>query len=274
MTGSQQTGNGVPAGIRTDIPHPARVYDYWLGGKDNFEIDRKAATEALKRVPEFLDYARGNRQFLVRAVRFLSEAGIRQFLDIGTGFPTSPNVHEIAQSADPDTHVVYVDNDPVVFLHAEALMAKNDGTSVIRADMRDVNEVLRQAGESLDFSEPVALMFVACLHHITDDDDPAGIVARYLDRMAPGSYLVISHFTDDFHPEKVRRSAIEAERAGLTFVPRGRDAIHRLFNDRPLLDPGLVLVTYWRPDGDPVPNANRAWAYGGIARASGGPGVT
>jgi SAM-dependent methyltransferase len=255
----------VPSDIRTDIPHPARVYDYWLGGKDNFEIDRAGAMEALKYVPEFLDYARGNRQFLVRAVKFLSEAGIRQFLDVGSGFPTSPNVHEIAQSADPSARVVYVDNDPVVFVHAEALMVKNGETAVVQADLHDVDEVLRQAGELLDFSKPIALMFVASLHHIADEDDPAGIVARYLARLAPGSHLVLSHFTDDFDAPRVRTAAAESGKWGLLFVPRGRDAILRLVNGLPLVEPGLVLVTRWRPDEDPGPNADRAWAYGGVA---------
>ena len=169
----ERRGNGVAPSIRTDVPHPARIYDYWLGGKDNFAADRSAAEHALELVPEFLDYARGNRQFLVRAVRFLADSGIRQFLDIGTGLPTSPNVHEVAQSIRPDAHVVYVDNDPMVFLHAEALMAKNNTTSVVRADLRNVDDVLGRAGELLDLAQPTALMFVACLHHVEDDDDPS-----------------------------------------------------------------------------------------------------
>ena len=181
-----QTGQSAGSGnaIRTDIPHPARVYDYWLGGKDNFAADREAAEWVLKIVPEMLDAARAGRQFLVRAVRFMSENGIRQFLDLGTGIPTSPNVHEIAQEYHPDARVVYVDNDPVVFLHAEALMAKDGSTSVIRADLRDVESILEQAAEVLDFSQPVGLMFVASLHHVLDEDDPAGVVARYLSALA------------------------------------------------------------------------------------------
>jgi S-adenosyl methyltransferase len=158
-------------------------------------------------------YARGNRQFLVRAVRFLCDAGIRQFLDIGVGLPTSPNVHEIAQQADPASRVVYTDNDPMVFLHAEALMAKGDRTIVVRADMRDTDDVLAQAGKLIDFRAPVALMFVACLHHLED-----------------------------------------------------QDAILRMFNGRELVDPGLALVSRWRPDSDQLdPNAERVNAYGGIA---------
>jgi SAM-dependent methyltransferase len=254
------------AGVRTDIPHPARIYDYWLGGKDNFAVDRETAEHALELVPEMVYYARGNRQFMVRATRFLCAAGIRQFLDIGAGFPTSPNVHEIAQQADPGARVVYVDNDPVVFMHAEALMAKGARTAAVRADLRDAGEVIRQAGQLLDLSAPVAVMFVACLHHLEDHDDPAGVVARYLDAVAPGSYLVLSHCTDEFAYEKMHEGSADFKRRGGIFVPRGKDAILAMFNGRKLLDPGLVLVSRWRPDdGQPDPNALRVMAYGGIA---------
>ena len=249
--------------LRTSIAHPARVYDYWLGGKDNFEVDRAASADALRLAPEYLDYAVANRRFLVRATRYLAgQAGIRQFLDIGSGFPTSPNVHEIAEGGS----VVYVDNDPMVYAHAQGLLAKASGVSAVLADLRDPDTLLDAVGGRLDLDEPVGLMFVACLHHIRDDDDPAGIVARYLERMAPGSYLVLSHGTGDLDPERSRIGAQMAEGWGLTFVPRSREAIMRLFNGRPLVDPGLLLVARWRPDaGEPGYNADRAWAYGGIA---------
>jgi len=255
-----------PPDIATDVPHPARIYDYWLGGKDNFEADRSAGEFALGLLPEYRDYAHGNRQFLVRATRFLCDAGIRQFLDIGAGLPTSPNVHEIAQATDPEARVVYVDNDPMVYVHAEALMAKGATTSVVRADLRDVDTVVQQADELLDFSKPVALMFVASLHHVLDSDDPAGIVGRYLDAVAPGSYLVLSHIDYDYHPEKMRLGSEEARRAGTIYEPRRREDILRMFNGRELLDPGLVLVSYWRPDGAPGRNANRVMALGGVAQ--------
>jgi hypothetical protein len=265
--GPQSDDDWRPANIRTDISHPARIYDYWLGGKDNFEADRSAAEFALGLLPEYRDYARGNRKFLVRATRFLCDAGIRQFLDIGAGLPTSPNVHEMAQATDPDARVVYVDNDPMVYVHAEALMAKGATTSVVRADMRDVDTVVQQAGELLDFSKPVALMFVASLHHVLDSDDPAGIVARYLEAVAPGSYLVLSHMDYDYHPEKMRLGSEEARRRGGTiYEPRRREDILRMFNGRELLDPGLVLVSYWRPDGAPDHNADRVMALGGVAQ--------
>jgi hypothetical protein len=236
-------------------------------GKDNFEADRAGARAALEYAPEFLDYAVGNRKFLVRATRYLAaEAGIRQFLDIGTGFPTSPNVHEIAAEAAEDSRVVYVDNDPMVYAHAQGLLAKAPGATAVLADLRDPDRVLRAAGERLDLDKPVGLMFVACLHHIRDHDDPAGIVARYLEKMAPGSYLVLSHCTSDMNPERMHASSVGAEQAGLTFVPRGRDEILKLFNGKPLIDPGLVLVNYWRPEnGEGGYNADRAWAYGAVA---------
>jgi hypothetical protein len=253
-------------GIRIDIPHPARVYDYILGGKDNFAADREMAELNLKLVPEMVESARGNRQFLVRAVRFLREAGIRQFLDIGTGLPTSPNTHEVAQDGHPDARVVYVDNDPIVITHAENLMADNDTTTVVKADLRDTGEVLAKAGQLLDFTKPVALMFVAVLHCVPDSDDPAGIAARYLAALAPGSYVVISHSTDEFAPDRMHKASSDAAERGAIWIPRGKEAIARMFNGRKLTDPGLVLVSQWRPDGDaPDPATDRAWTYAGIA---------
>jgi hypothetical protein len=248
--------------VNASVPHPARIYDYWLGGKDNFEADREAAEAGLLAFPELRDYAAGNRKFLTRAVAFLRDQGIRQFLDIGSGFPTSPNVHEVAG---PDARVVYVDNDPMVFLHAEALMAISPDTEVIRADMRDSDSVLAQADGLLDFAQPTALMFVASLHHLTDADDPAGIVARYLGQLSPGSYLVLSHFTSEFAPERVAPMADRSSRRGVTSVPRDRAAIEAMFNGRELVEPGLVQVSYWRPDAEPDQNADRVWALGGIA---------
>jgi hypothetical protein len=257
-------------GVRTDTPHPARVYDYLLGGKDNFAADREAAEMSLKISPEILDSARANRKFLVRAVGFLRESGIRQFLDIGTGLPTSPNTYEIAQSGHPDARVVYVDNDPVVFLHAESLMADHQTITVVRADLRDVDEVLTSAGKLLDFGKPIGLLFIACLHNIPDHDDPAGIVARYLAAVAPGSYLVISHVTDEFAPERMHQITEEYAKRGTVFIGRGKDDILRMFNGRELVDPGIVQMSYWRPEGDqPERIASRVWGYCGVAHVGG-----
>ena len=190
----------VPADIRTEIPHPARVYDYWLGGKDNFAADRAVAEQVLAVMPEILDTVRGNRRFLARAVAFLRDSGIRQFLDIGSGLPSSPNVHEIAQEGGTGARVVYVDHDPIVVSHAAALMATSEDTHALRGDLRAVDEVAVAAGKLLDLTKPVGLLFVGCLHHIPDSEDPAGIVARYLAVLAPGSYLVISHSANVFSP--------------------------------------------------------------------------
>jgi SAM-dependent methyltransferase len=257
----------IKLGIRTDVPHPARVYDYMLGGKDNFAADREMAEVGLKLMPEMRDSSRANRDFLVRAVQFLRAEGIRQFIDIGPGLPTSPNTHEIAQEGHPEARVIYVDNDPVVFLRAEALMADDVRTAVVRADLRDVDKVLAEAGKLLDFSKPIGLLFVAVMHCIVDADDPAGIVARYLAAVAPGSYLVLSHSTDEFSPERTHAASKAAAKRGAIWLPRGKEAIARMFNDRELIDPGLVLVSHWRPDGGvPSPNADRAWTYGGVAR--------
>jgi SAM-dependent methyltransferase len=250
-------------GIRTDIPHPARVYNYHLGGKDNFAADRAMGDFTRQRIPQIVDSARANRDFQGRAVRFLRDSGIGQFLDIGTGLPISPNTHELA----PGARVVYVDNDPVVFLHAEALMAESKTTRVVRADMRDVDVVLAEAGEQLDLTQPVGLLFIAVLHNIPDADDPTGLVARYLDAVAPGSYLVISHLTDEFAPAKVHEISAENARRGSTFIGRSRESIIEMFNGHELVDPGLVPAPYWRPDGGrPTHNADRAWGYSGVAR--------
>jgi hypothetical protein len=228
-------------GIRTDIPHPARVYDFILGGKDNFAADREMAEVGLKLMPEMRESSLGNRAFLVRAVRFMRDAGVRQFLDIGTGLPTSPNTCEVAQDGHPDSRVVYVDNDPIVVRHAGAWMADNENIAVVPADLRDVDEVLSRAGRLLDFSQPVGLMFVAVLHNIAD--------------------------ADEFAQERVRAASRAATERGATWLPRSKDAIGGMFGGRELLDPGLVLVSHWRPEGGvPDPGADRAWTYCGVAR--------
>jgi SAM-dependent methyltransferase len=251
--------------VGADFAHPARVYDYWLGGTDNFPADRAAAEQVMRFMPEILDTVRGNRRFLVRAVGFLRDAGIRQFIDLGSGLPSRPNVHEVAQAGETGARVMYVDNDPLVFSRASPLTAA-DRVTVVQADLRDVDGVLSRAGEMLDLSQPAGLLFVGCLHHIVDADDPAGLVARYLAALAPGSYLVISHVTNDRSAEKMRANSEVAESSGAVLIPRGRDAVLRMFNGRELVEPGLVLVSYWRPEGgDPGPDADRAWAYGGVA---------
>jgi trans-aconitate methyltransferase len=254
-------------GIGTDVPYPARVYDYLLGGSDNFTADREAAELSLRLMPELRDSARANRKFLARAVRFLRDSGIRQFLDLGTGLPTSPSTPEIAQSGNSGARVVCVDNDPVVVQRAGSLMAGNQATMIVHADLRDVDSVLAAAGKLLDWSKPVALLCVACLHNIPDSDEPAGIVTRYLERLAPGSYLAVSHVTDEFAPERMHAVTAEYTQRGTVFTGRSKQAILHMFNDRELLDPGLVLISQWRPDDDhPGYDPDRVWGYCGVAR--------
>ena len=249
MTGSDHPGNGVPADIRTDIAHPARVYDSWLGGKDNFAADRAAAEQVMQVMPEILDTVRGNRRFLVRAVRFLRDAGIRQFIDIGSGLPSSPNVHEVTQADDTGARVVYVDNDPVVFLHAEALIGQE------RRDLRGAGRPARRRGglvqggrtARLHPAGGAAVRRVPAPHR--GSRSPGRRRGRYLEALAPGSYLVISHATDDRSPEKMRANSEVAESSGAVLIPCGKDAILHMFNGRELVEPGLVLVSYWRPEG-------------------------
>lgn len=222
---------------------------------------------SLRVMPELLDSARANRKFLGRTVRFLRDSGIRQFLDIGTGLPTSPSTPEIAQSGESGARVVCVDNDPVVVRRTESLMAGNQGAAVVRADLRDVDDVLAAAGNLLDFTEPVGLLLAACLHNIADPDDPAGIVGRYLRALVPGSYLVISHVTDEFAPDRMHAVTAEYAQRGTVFVGRGKQAILDMFNGREPLDPGLVLISSWRPDDDhPGYDPNLVWGYCGVAR--------
>ena len=263
--GQERQDEWTALDIRIDIPHPARVYDYILGGTDNFAADREMAEIGLKHMPEMRVSSLENRAFLVRAVRFLSDAGIRQFLDIGSGLPTSPNTYEVAQQGHPDARVVYVDTDPVVFHRAQARVSHDENVSVVQADLRDVDEVLARAGELLDLSQPVGLLFIAVLHNIVDADDPPGIAARYLAALAPGSYVVISHSTDEFAPERTHAASQAATERGATWLPRSKDAIARLFNGRAPVDPGLVLVSRWRPDREPGPDADQAWTYCGVA---------
>ena len=196
-------------GFDTSVAHPARVYDYWLGGKDNFAADREAAERVLAVSPGLRFRVRANRAFLARSVRYLAaDAGIRQFLDIGTGIPSANNTHEVAQSVAPDARIVYVDNDPIVLVHARALLTGTEqgATAYIEADLRDTADILAQAARTLDFSQPVAIMLLGILHLISDSEDPYRIVAQLVDAVPPGSYLAISHPAIDIHPPRRRRS--------------------------------------------------------------------
>lgn len=249
--------------IDTTVPHPARRYDYWLGGKDNFAADRESGDAVAAAFPTIRQSVLENRAFLRRAVAFLTaEAGIRQFFDIGTGIPTSPNVHEVSQGIAASARVVYVDNDPVVLSHARALMNSSpDGdTAYIDADIRDTDKILHDADlrRVLDLSEPVALMLVAILHFIPDDADPYGIVGRLVDALPSGSYLVMSHATYDFMPPETIAKLDAADGGPTKFIPRSREDFARFFDGLELLPPGIVSVAEWRADDEPQPRPTAA----------------
>jgi hypothetical protein len=262
--------------IDTSVPNPARIYDYFLGGKDNYPADREVAEQILAIAPVARDVVRDNRAFLSRVVRFLTrEAGIRQFIDLGSGLPTQGNVHEIAQAIAPETRVVYVDNDAMVVTHSRALLA-GDNTIAIQADLREPEAILGhpEVRKLIEFDQPVALLLVAILHFIPDEQDPFGVVARFRDGLPPGSYLAISHGTRDV-PVRPDMSAEEMAEMGTrverlyeqttTFmVTRTRAQVERFFDGFDLLDPGVVEIQRWRPD-DPT-SVLPGGFHGGVGR--------
>ncbi|MEV0178898.1 SAM-dependent methyltransferase [Streptomyces sp. NPDC050625] len=256
--------------IDTSRPHPARVYDWWLGGKDNYPVDEELARKILAADGTAVRGARANRRFMHRAVRTAAEAGIRQFLDIGTGIPTEPNLHQVAQGAAPESRVVYADNDPIVLRHAEALLkgSAEGSTDYVHADVRDPDTILRLAGESLDFGRPVALSLVALTHYLGDEDDVYGLIERYVARLAPGSHLILSQVTQDLSPEGVARAAELFRRSGTPFYPRTLTEFARFFDGLELLGPGVIPVYGWRPDPEDVAAQAEGVVpvYAGVAR--------
>jgi S-adenosyl methyltransferase len=254
--------------INTGQPHSARVYDYWLGGKDNYAADRELAERSLEAAPELRDIARENRKFLQRAVRALVGLGIRQFLDVGTGIPTKGNTHEVAQSVMPEARVVYVDNDPIVLAHSRALLTgtAEGSIAVIQEDLRRPAAILDnpEVRDTLDFAEPMAIMLVSVLQFIPDSDDPAAIVAQLCADAVPGSCLVISHPTSDFRAEAVKQVQASYNQAKVTATARSKAQIARFFGDLELLDPGLERIPLWRPEEAPISDLDRIWMYGGV----------
>ncbi|WP_378741854.1 SAM-dependent methyltransferase [Nocardia brasiliensis] len=267
-----QTTTGLPTKIDTSVAHEARVYDYWLGGKDNYPADRALGDAIAHHIPAIRTMARANRAFLGRAVHYLtSEAGINQFLDIGTGIPTAGNTHEVAQRLDPAARVVYVDNDPIVLAHARALMAsKPQGkTAFIHADLHDPAAILRDdtLAATLDLDQPVAIMLVAIMMYFRDSDHPHEIIDNLLDVVPSGSYLVISHPTADFDARAMARVVASAEEAGITFYPRNRAETESLFAGTELIEPGVVPVVTWRPNPDEdATDPESAWYWAGVGR--------
>jgi hypothetical protein len=259
-----------PVDLDTSVAHPARVYDYWLGGKDNFAADREAAEQAIAANPTIVPGVRTNRAFLRRAVHHLAgEAGVRQFLDVGTGLPSANNTHQVAQAVAPDCRVVYVDNDPIVLVHARALLTgtPQGATAYLDADVRDPGSVLAQAAQTLDFAEPVAVMMLAMLQLIPDDANPHAIVERLVDGLAAGSYLVISHPASDVLPDamaEMQRRLNERQREITTFRPR--PDVCRFFDGLDLVEPGVVQPHRWRPGPDDLSPDQEVTAWCGVAR--------
>ncbi len=275
---SEQTGAstaGLPAeaqapGFDTQHAHSARVYNYWLGGKDNFAADREAAEQAITANPGIVTDVRANRAFLARAVRFLAtECGVRQFLDIGTGLPTASNTHEVAQAAAPDARIVYVDNDPIVLAHARALLASTPqgATAYLDADLRDPQAILRAAAKTLDFSRPIALMLLIILHLIPDGDDPYGIVTALVERLAEGSYVVLAHPASDIRAAQIAEMTrrVNERMSGPRATMRDRAAITHFFDGLDLVEPGLVQPQQWRPEPGLL-SPPRVTAWCGVAR--------
>jgi voltage-gated potassium channel Kch len=250
------------------VAHPARVYAYWLGGKDHYPADRRAAEEVIRRRPQVVAGARANRAFLARVVRYLAaERGIRQFLDIGTGLPAPASTHEVAQAIAPDSRVVYVDNDPLVLTHARALLtsSREGSCDYVEADLRDTPTILGAASGTIDLSRPAAVLLLAVLHFVPDADHPADIVAALARQLAPGSFVVISHLTSDLAPGPVSAGVGAYNTLVPTaLIPRTHSQVSALFTGLPLVAPGVVPLTEWRPTG-PCPRP--VDMYGGVARS-------
>ncbi|MDI6098346.1 SAM-dependent methyltransferase [Actinoplanes sp. NEAU-A12] len=264
-------GEQAPPELDTSVPHSARMYDWWIGGKDNFAADRELGERFAQAIPSIPAMARENRNFMHRVVRYLAgQAGIRQFLDIGTGIPTSPNVHEIAQGIAADSRVVYVDNDPLVLTHARALMVSDPAgrTAYIDADFTQPHKILRnpQLRAVLDLDQPVGLLMIAVLMLARDSDDPWTAVRTLMDELPSGSYLAITHPGQDFDPAAMEAVVRAATASGMTLAPRQRADVRRFFADWELVDPGVVPVMTWYPDGPSPADPHAAYYWAGLAR--------
>jgi SAM-dependent methyltransferase len=261
----------IPPEINTNVPQSARVYDYWLGGKDHFPADRALGDAIAAALPTIRTQVRAQRAFLGRAVRYLTrDAGVRQFLDIGTGIPSAGNVHDVAQEIAPESRVLYVDNDPIVLAHARALMSGTPQGAVafIQADLREPEAILGDpaVAGTLDLAEPVGLVLIGVMHHLRDDDDPRRIVATLVDALAPGSYLVLSQSTPDFDPDAMGALAAASEQGGIANVPRSLADTEPFFAGLELVEPGLVPMATWHPDPGEGLDPRSVYAYGGVAR--------
>lgn len=262
--------HGSPSTIDTTRAHTARIWDYWLGGKNNYPVDRAVGDQIRQLHPDIGAYARADRVFLGRAVRYLAgEAGIRQFLDIGTGLPTADNTHEVAQRVAPESRIVYVDNDPLVLVHARALLTSTSqgGTDYIDADMHDPDRILAHAARTLDFTQPIAVTMLGVLIFLSDDGEAYGIVRRFLDAVPSGSYLVLSHtITSPAMPDVDAAVAFWNEHGTPKLTQRTPDQVLRFFDGLELLEPGVVSCSRWRPEATPWGQPDEVAMFGGIGR--------
>jgi hypothetical protein len=268
VTDTSLTNDEQPPELNTGVPQTARIWNYWLGGKDNFPVDRQVGEQVLEAFPAIVENARASRAFLARAVRYLAgEMGIRQFLDIGTGLPTANNTHEIAQAVAPECRVVYVDNDPIVLAHARALLTSSPAgvTTYIDADLRDPDKILHEAARTLDFTQPIAIMLMGILGHIADDDEAQSIVARLMDGVSTGSYLTMNDGTDTSE-EVVEAARIWNESANPTYHLRSPDRISRFFDGLELVEPGIVSPPRWRPEPGLSGLPDEVDSCGGVGR--------
>ncbi|MEU0114160.1 SAM-dependent methyltransferase [Streptomyces bobili] len=256
--------------ISTSQPHTARIWNYWLGGKDNYEVDRAAGDQIRQLHPGIGEYARADRLFLGRAVRHLvHDVGIRQFLDIGTGLPTADNTHEVAQAAAPEARIVYVDNDPLVLAHARALLTSSpEGrTDYLDEDLRNVDAILEHAAKTLDFSKPVALILLGVVIFVGDDEDPYSLVRRLVDRLPAGSHLVLSHtITSPSMPDVDEAVKFWNEHGTPKLTQRTPEDVARFFDGLELLEPGVVSCSRWRPEGGDAVEPEEVAMFGGVAR--------
>ena len=264
-------GGGLPQGIDPDKASVARMYDAMLGGEHNFAIDREAVAAFTAIDPQVRTLARANRDFLGRAVRFLVESGVRQFIDLGSGIPTQGNVHEVAQAASPGARVVYVDNDPVAVAHSTSLLADNPDADIVDGDIRRPADVLSspQVRKLIDFEQPVAVLMITILHFVTPAENPAGIVAAFRDALPDGSWLAMSHATNEDRPDTAAAvGKLYSSRATSPVTARSYDEILGLFDGFDLVAPGLTYVPLWRPDPqDEIPeNPSEYWVYAGVGR--------
>ncbi|HZB32707.1 MAG TPA: SAM-dependent methyltransferase [Streptosporangiaceae bacterium] len=257
------------AGIDTSVPHSARIWNYWLGGKDNFPVDRLAGDDYIQTFPGILDVARLTRQFLIRAVNYLAgDAGIRQFLDVGTGLPTVDNTHEVAQRVAPEARIVYVDNDPLVLAHAQALLTgtAQGATDYIDADMREPATILEAAERTLDLTRPVALTFMGVLGHITDDGEAQSVVRGMMEGLPSGSFLALADGADDITPEFEAAQRMYDEGGSVPYKLRSQHQIVQFFAGLELLEPGIVPVPQWRPEVTPITPPPGVQPLAGIGR--------